>query len=605
MKVVLSTLNAKYIHSSLALYSLAKAGEKESRKLAVREYSINNSLLEILSDLFGEQPAVLGLACYIWNIEMILPLTAMIKKVLPDTVIVLGGPEVSADPAAALQRQPGVDCVVLGEGEDIWRNLLDVLEAGADIAAVKGLAVRRGQEILITGEPGRIQRLDSLEFPYSDEVMSALKDKIIYYESSRGCPFSCRYCLSGAAGTVRCRSLEPVCREMQFFIRHQVKQVKFVDRTFNAVKSHYFPLMRFLAKQDCDTNFHFEMAADLLDDEVVEFLAAAPAGRFQFEIGIQSTALDTLQAIQRHNHWERIVRNVDKIRAYDTIHLHLDLIVGLPRETWADFERSFNDVYWLRPHMLQIGFLKLLKGSGIRQDAPEYQYAFMSEAPYEVLASDAMTYGEIRRLKQLEEVFNQVYNSGHLTQTLRYLVSLWGNNPFRLFLDLTEYWERQRLFLAAHNAKKICRHLLDYIAASRPEAVALLQELMKFDALLDPRGGGRLEFLPWNERFGGNEREEGLKNGIQDPWLEEKNLFWRNPDIVKKYIPDFVFSSWRDLRKKYHIEVFPWNIPQWAKSSSAAPEEKATAALFEQSAGTVRVHLLATADFAPGKKEQL
>ena len=596
MKVVLSTLNAKYIHSSLALYSLAQAGKKEDRDLVVREYSVNNQLLEVLADLYGEAPAVLGLACYIWNIDMILALAGMVKKVLPLTVIVLGGPEAGAAPEEILLKQPGVDAVVLGEGEQIWAELLDALDRRESLAIVPGLAIRSGQEVAFTGSPGIIASLDSLEFAYSDQDMTRLKDKIIYYESSRGCPFFCQYCLSGNTGKVRCRSLASVYRELAFFIRHQVKQVKFVDRTFNANKKHYFPIMRFLADQKCQTNFHFEMSADLLDEEVLVFLAQVPAGRFQFEIGVQSTAPATLQALQRRNDWQKIVSNVKTVRNYDNIHLHLDLIVGLPYETWDDFERSFNDVYSLRPHMLQIGFLKLLKGSGIRRKAQQYGYIAMEDAPYEVLGHAALSYKEIRRLKQMEEVFNQVYNSGYLPRTLKFLIQLRQNNAFQFFISLAEYWEAANLFLAAHSPKNILHHMLHYVAAHHPEYLALTQELMKFDVLMDGRGG-RPEFLPWNESLLDSEDAGTTKSDTSNRWLEAKNDFWRSGDIVKKYVPDFRFSSWRDLHKRYHIEVFSVDIPRWTESGSECLQPEIVPVLFVKACGGNTFQMIAAGDF--------
>ena len=551
MKVVLTTLNAKFIHSSIALKYLEVACRPICSEIVSKEYTINNELLNILSDIYKEQPAIVGLACYIWNVDMTLKLAGLLKKVLPKVIIVLGGPEVTYDPADIMQQHSSVDYVVQGEGEETLRGLLIALQSDAPVNGIAGLTFRQN-EAIVTGKPQIVADLNTIPFPYCDEDIDKLQDKIIYYESARGCPFSCSYCLSSATCGVRFLNLERVYKDLQFFITHNVRQVKFVDRTFNARKEHYLPILRFLANSNCRTNFHFEIAADVLDDEVLEFLKEVPVGRFQFEIGIQSTYEDTLNKISRHNNWSKIVNYVTKIISYQNIHVHLDLIVGLPQENYERFGQSFNDVYQLQPQMLQIGFLKMLKGAAIRNSGDKFNYIFLDYAPYEVLGNDCLTYGDIRKLKILEEVFNQVYNTGRFKYSLLFLITLHGGNAFRFYHDLATYWEERELHLVAHSSKSLYKYLVDFCQAHHASEGELAQEFLRFDALMSEKGRVRPDVLPWNNEI----------------WATEKGTFWSRQETVRNYLPDYTFTNWRDIHKKHHIEVFLIDIPQYLQSGT-------------------------------------
>jgi radical SAM superfamily enzyme YgiQ (UPF0313 family) len=548
VKVVFSTLNAKYIHSSLALKYIQMACSTLSADVVIKEYTINNELLVILSDIYSEKPDVIGLSCYIWNIEMTLKLAGLLKKVLPNVIIILGGPEVSFDPLDVMKKCGFIDYVVQGEGENIVKELLEALCSNKPVNNINGLSFRQEEEVIV-GKPQIIEDVSTILFPYCKSDMEKLKDKIIYYESARGCPFSCQYCLSSATSGVRFFSLERVYKELEFFIYHNVKQVKFVDRTFNARKEHYLPILRFLATQDCRTNFHFEIAVDILDDEVLDFLQEVPVGRFQFEIGVQSTNQTTLEKISRHNNWPKIVEHVTRIVSYQNIHVHLDLIVGLPYENYARFGQSFNDVYQLQPHMLQIGFLKMLKGAGLRNIADQCGYVFLDDAPYEVLANDCLTYGEVRKLKILEEVFNQVYNTGRFKYTLAFLITLYEGNAFQFYHDLSAYWENEKLHLVTHSNKSVYKYILDFCILHHGQAVTICQEFLKFDALMSEKETIQPEILSWN----------------LNAWLDEKNEFWRNQHKASKYIADYAFTTWRDIKKKYRIEVFAIDIIGYIK----------------------------------------
>ncbi|MEN6568297.1 MAG: DUF4080 domain-containing protein [Veillonellales bacterium] len=542
MGVLLTTLNAKYIHSSLALRCLqAYCRPVCSQQIMLKEYTINNHLLDVVSDIFRQQPDVLGLACYIWNREAIIDLAAMIRKVLPQTVIILGGPEVSYDSVDCMAKHDFIDYIIQGEGEETLRLLLEALAKGKEVTGIPGLVYRENQQPVKNSGPQVMESLNNIPFPYEEEKLDELKDKILYYESSRGCPFSCQYCLSSASEGVRFTHLAKVYRELAVFVKHNVKQVKFVDRTFNCRKEHYLPILRFLAKQDCRTNFHFEIAADLLDDEVVGFFQDVPAGRFQLEIGVQSTNEGTLAEIHRQNNWPKIVDNVTRILSYGNIHVHLDLIVGLPFETLPQFGKSFNDVYQLKPDMLQIGFLKLLKGCGIRRKAAEHGYVYMDKAPYEVLGNRYMPYKEIRQLKIMEDVFNQYYNSGRFYYVLPFLIRLEQEDAFRFYRSLADFWEQRDLQLAAHNTKSLYHHLWDFCQIKYFLQKTACEEFLRFNALLlIEKTLLGAEFLNWNG----------------DKWSDEKNRFWRNDAVVKKYLPHYLFTTWRNNKKNYHIEVF-------------------------------------------------
>ena len=581
MKIVLVALNAKYIHSSLALRYLQAYCSPLEPDIVVKEYTINNGLLEILSDIYPEQPEVIGLSCYIWNIEMVMNLAGLIKKVLPQVIIVLGGPEVSFDPHALMQKHQSVDYIVQGEGERTLYLLLEALKDGHEPNNIAGLAYRQGKAVMVcTGTP-ILPALDDVPFPYRDEDMIELKDKIIYYESSRGCPFSCQYCLSSATQGVRFLSLERTLSDLAFFIAHNVRQVKFVDRTFNARKEHYLPILKFLATAHCDTNFHFEIAVDILDEETLDFLKGVPVGRFQFEIGIQSTNEPSLEAICRHNNWSKIVTYVRQINSYHNIHLHLDLIVGLPKEDYQQFAKSFNDVYDLKPDMLQLGFLKLLKGSGLRESGELHGYCYMDTAPYEVLSNQYMTYAEVRKLKVIEELFNNLYNNGRLKYTTDCLIREQGGDAFNFYERLAEYWEERGYNLLAHSVKSLYQHVLDFCTNIVPKSLQLCQEFLKFDALVGDHGSVRPEFLSWNI----------------EKWETEKTNFWRNQETVRKYLPGYVFTNWRDVKKRHHIEVFMMDIPEYLNNSGEA-RERYTAILYSYTDKTgVQYQRISEGDF--------
>jgi len=574
IKVILTTLNAKYIHSCLALrYLQYSCRDLDEMTMRIKEYTINHFLLDIVSDLYVEKPDVIGIACYIWNYTMIKQLAALLKKVLPDVIIVLGGPEVSYETKTVFEQCPQCDYVVVGEGEQAFHDLIELLYQGASVPKMSGLTSR-----LEPNDAGAfIPNLDDLPFPYEVEEMSLLSDKIIYYESSRGCPFKCQYCLSSVSRGVRYRSIDKVVQDLDFFVRQQVPQVKFVDRTFNANKKHYLPILEYIKKLDTQTNFHFEIAVELLDDEVVDFLADMPQGRIQFEIGIQSTHEPTLAAIERHNSWSEIVRKVNRLRSYNNMHLHLDLIVGLPLESRAIFGKSFNDVYSLQPQMLQIGFLKMLKGSGLRLNASQYDYVWMDQPPYEVLQNNILPYSDVRQLKLVETVFEQLYNKGRFRATLRRLVGL-SKGAFAFYEQFAFLWEQNNWHKVAHSTKNLYQHLMKYIGIFHSDDAALMKQLLKYDALMNDHGKIRPDFLAWNGK----------------QYDREISAFWHGSK-GEIYIPEFSFQTWREIQKNFHIEVFNIAVPSYLKKDQII--QQPSVLLFDYRNSEVSCTLIKDEDF--------
>ena len=477
-------MNAKYSHTSLAARYLRQA-VPGSRIL---ELTINDYLLPMLGQIYEMHPRVLGIACYIWNIELVKQLLRLLPAALPDCVIICGGPEVSYETAAFLEAFPMVDYVVRGEGEQAAAALCEKLMAGEKGIGIAGVAWRDADGVH-EGELVALDALDEMPFPYIEEEMAGIRERILYYETSRGCLFSCAYCLSCVTAGVRYLSLPRVLAELAFFVRHDVRQLKFVDRTFNAKKSHFLPILTYLASlpASCRTNFHFEVAIDVLDDDVLAVLARMPRGRVQLEIGIQSTNEATLAAVARVNHWEAIASHIRMIQSFRNMHLHVDLILGLPGEGISSFHRSFNEVFALRPDALQLGFLKFLKGAAMMKLVSQYHYQYMPMAPYEVLQSDALTYGEIRWLHTFEDVFERYYNADRCRTATAWLTEQFAaGDAFRFWERLADWWEAQGYHHCRHATRELYAYLLAFAQDAFPvdnETLVLLDALLRYDAI--------------------------------------------------------------------------------------------------------------------------
>ena len=538
MNVVLSTLNSKFIHSSLALRYLKAYGEAHGQAYDIVEYTINMPVLHILSDITEHDIDVLGFACYIWNIEMTLHVVDMVKAVRPDIKIVLGGPEVSFTADELLERCPNIDYIVQGEGEEAFHALVTALQLGNDglNPVIPGVRGRRNGSILGSAEAVEVRDLSTIPFPYTEEDMDDLEHKIIYYESSRGCPFSCQYCLSGNKNTVRFFPQERTLEELQWFIDHGVKQVKFVDRTFNCAPHHHRPLMEFMRDSDTDMNFHLEMEPELMTEWETNILCETPPGRIQIEVGVQSTHKKTLDAINRYNDWPYIQKSIRPIIQAGRTHVHMDLIVGLPHEDFNRFGQSFNDLFSLQPHALQIGFLKLLKGSGVRR-MREYKYVADPLAPYEVLSTHVLPYDDVRFLKYLEDVFERFYNSERFRTTFAYIGQqlIHGEtDAFSYFCDMTRAWLKEGNHKV--NLKDIDQiEFLYRFFLAKGDTIAA--ELLQYDTLVSYRGKVRSEAV-------------GLPKQTKE-LLQVGEAFWRNEEIASTFIPNYTFKEWRKIRQQY------------------------------------------------------
>ncbi|WP_311532641.1 DUF4080 domain-containing protein [uncultured Veillonella sp.] len=538
MNVVLSTLNSKFIHSSLALRYLKAYGEAHGQAYDIVEYTINMPVLHILSDITEHDIDVLGFACYIWNIEMTLHVVDMVKAVRPDIKIVLGGPEVSFTADELLERCPNIDYIVQGEGEEAFHALVTALQLGNDglDPVIPGVRGRRDSSILGSLEAVEVSDLASIPFPYTEEDMEDLEHKIIYYESSRGCPFSCQYCLSGNKNTVRFFPQERTLEELQWFIDHGVKQVKFVDRTFNCAPHHHRPLMEFMRDSDTDMNFHLEMEPELMTEWETNILCETPPGRIQIEVGVQSTHKKTLDAINRYNDWPYIQKSIRPIIQAGRTHVHMDLIVGLPHEDFNRFGQSFNDLFSLQPHALQIGFLKLLKGSGVRR-MREYKYVADPLAPYEVLSTHVLPYDDVRFLKYFEDVFERFYNSERFRTTFGYIGQqlIHGEmDAFTYFCDMTRAWLKEGNHKV--NLKDIDQiEFLYRFFLAKGDTIAA--ELLQYDTLVSYRGKVRSDAV-------------GLPKQTKE-LLQVGEAFWRNEEIASTFIPNYTFKEWRKIRQQY------------------------------------------------------
>ena len=492
MKVLLAAINAKYIHSNLGIYSLKTYGEKmlkewglaEQAEISLAEYTINHQMEQILQDIYKRKPDVIGFSCYIWNISYVKVILADIKKVLPDVKIWAGGPEVSYHGEAFLKEEPAVDLVMMGEGEITFAHFLKALLEGEDLKQVPGLMVRNADGTFTDTGFRQVMDMSQIPFPYAFMDMKELEHRIIYYESSRGCPFSCAYCLSSIDKKLRFRSLDLVLPELEWFLQAKVPQVKFVDRTFNCKKSHAMAIWQYIRDHDNGvTNFHFEIAADLLDKDELDLLSTMRPGLVQLEIGVQSTNEKTLEAIRRKTDIEEIREITETINSWHNIHQHLDLIAGLPYEDYDTFHRSFNDVYRMKPDQLQLGFLKVLKGSLMEKEAEKYGIMHKEKEPYEVLSTNWLSYKEVLRLKMVESMVEVYYNSGQFQNTLEYLVPQFAD-AFIFYEKLGAFYEKKGYSEISHSRMRRYEILLEFLREETDLDADVAAQHMLYDLYL-------------------------------------------------------------------------------------------------------------------------
>lgn len=542
MNIVLTAINAKYIHSNLAVYSLRAYAKAYKDEIMIAEYTINQQTDDILTDLYKKKPDVLCFSCYIWNLNYVEELVREIKKIFPQLPIWLGGPEVSYDAKDVLQRLPEVTGVMFGEGEATFLELTEFYHGEkSSLAEIEGIAYRTEQGEICENAWRKTIDLSTVPFVYHD--MADFKNKIIYYESSRGCPFSCSYCLSSVDKCLRFRDLELVKKELQFFIDEEVPQVKFVDRTFNCNHKHAMEIWRYLVEHDKGiTNFHFEVAADLLNEEELQLIETMRPGLIQLEIGVQSTNEKTIREIKRTMKFSEVARIVNRINQRGNVHQHLDLIAGLPYEGFESFKKSFDDVYRLHPEQLQLGFLKVLKGSYMEEMKESYGLVYKSRPPYEVLYTNWLSYEEVLTLKMVEEMVEVYYNSGQFTYTLHRLEQEF-DSPFELYLALGKYYENHELHLMSH--ARITRYeiLLDFIRSLEKLDEDLYKELLTFDLYLRENVKNRPDFA-----------------GEYQVEKQELNDFYETEVQEHQYLNGYEGYDKRQLRKMTHMERFHFDV---------------------------------------------
>lgn len=561
MKFLLAAINAKYIHSNLGVYSLKQyAGKRLCAQsggtadgesgpcIQMAEYTINQQLEWILEDIYRRNPDVVGFSCYIWNILYVKEIVRELKKVMPAITIWLGGPEVSYDAPQMLAEFPEVELIMLGEGEETFTRLVELYEktghqAGcsqmqAEFGRIPGITYRGADEDILSTGPAPLLSLDEIPFVYGD--LKDLQHRIIYYESSRGCPFACSYCLSSIDKRVRFRSLKLVKRELSFFLENRVPQVKFVDRTFNCNRNHALEIWRFLLEHDNgETNFHFEISADLLEAEELALMQQMRPGLIQLEIGVQTANPNTIREIRRSMDLELLKKNVAEVNRFGTVHQHLDLIAGLPFEDFESFRNSFNEVYRMEPEQLQLGFLKVLKGSYMADRAEDYGLLYRSQPPYEVLASRWLSYGQLIRLKGVEEMIEVYYNSGQFRSVIRPLAEEF-ETPFHLYDKLADYYHEKKLDGLNHNRLARYEILYQFIVAldERKTQLESYRDLLMQDLYLRENLKSRPSFA----------RDQTV-------WKEVIRSFFLREADEPRYLRGYEGYNFRQLIKMAHIEA--------------------------------------------------
>lgn len=598
MKFLLAAINAKYIHSNPGVYSLRAFARTKipGADIEIGEYTINHQMDLILQDIYRRKPDFIGFSCYIWNISYIMEIVRDVKKVLPEAEIWLGGPEVSYDAKKVLTREPDVSGIMRGEGELTFTELVraylqrektsvpdgytgesfrgqakeetsgcaentrmpenaegeNAHSDRLDLSQIPGITYRAANGEIEEHGPQRLLSLDEIPFYYDD--MAGFENRIVYYESSRGCPFSCSYCLSSIDKTVRFRSLDLVLPELQFFLDHKVPQVKFVDRTFNCKREHTLGIWRYLVEHDNGiTNFHFEVSADIFDEEELELIGKMRPGLIQLEIGVQSTNPDTIREIHRHMDLVKLKRAVDRVYDYRNTHQHLDLIAGLPYENYESFMRSFDDVYRMRPDQLQMGFLKVLKGSYMEEQVAAYDLKYRGIPPYEVLSTKWLPYSDVIRLKGVEDMVEVYYNSGQFPATMKLLEKRF-QRPSEIFVNLAEYYEKNGLTGISHS--RLARYEIlyrfleedmreeerDHVTAAKvPEtgqqSLADFRDSLMYDLYVRENIKSRPSFA-----------------SDQSPYKKEVREFFMAEEENPKWLTDYAGFDSRQMAKMAHLE---------------------------------------------------
>ena len=537
MKVLLIAINSRYIHSNLAVRYLRAYTKDMGYECKIKEFSINDREEHVLEQIIEEEPDVVAISTYIWNVEMVERLANLIKIVNPSIEIVYGGPEVSYDSMIFLKNNEG-EYVIEGEGENTYREFIEYKLGKREIESIRGLYYKKEGNVLYNGSRPAMS-LDDVVFPYEED--EDLSNKIVYYESSRGCPFNCKYCLSSTSHGVRFKSIDKVLKELQFFIDKKVKLVKFVDRTFNCNTKHSMAIWNFLINADTNTHFHFEISADILKDEEIELLRKAPLDRFQFEVGVQTTNDDVLRNINRFVNFSDIKEKVQELLSIRNIKQHLDLIAGLPGEDYDSFVRSFNDVHSIKPEEIQLGFLKLLKGSAMREESSKYDMKFSTYPPYEILSTNKISYKEIIILKKVEGVVDKYYNSQKFNNILKYFYNKY-DRPYNFFYELAMFFDKKGYFNKNIGNSEYYKVFLDFNMEILKNDDVYLKDIIRFD------------YLTFNKK-------RGMPEFLRDSITKEEEAA-----IKEKYVKKYSF-------REYSIEKFAINIDKYVKEGRVIVED--------------------------------
>lgn len=558
MKVVLTTLNAKYIHTCLAIRYLKSFCEHEF-DIELTEYTIKDPVMNIVSDLYQRKADVIGFSCYIWNIEETIKVISMLRKVQPDVKIILGGPEVSYDTKEWLERLSDVDFIVMGEGEETFLHLLQQIRDDEKYHFVFGMAYRNAAgEVVIN--PGRPKLdLNDIPSPHRFEAdMAELGKRVVYFETSRGCPFSCQFCLSSIEVGVRYFDIERTKADLLYLIANGAKLIKFVDRTFNIKRDYAMEMFQFLIDNHQGCVFQFEITADIMRPEVLDFLAEkAPPGIFRFEIGVQSTNDHTNELVKRRQNFAKLTRTVKMVKDSGKIDQHLDLIAGLPHEDYQTFRKTFNDVFALSPEELQLGFLKMLRGTGLRLDAEKYGYVYMDHAPYEMLSNDVMPFSDVVRLKRLEDVLEKYWNSHRMDYTMHYLMEHEFDSPFDFFQAFGDYWESKGWQKIGHQLEDLFIRLEAFLCQHGMKRMDVVLGLMKLDYFMNHKYKPRK--IWWQAELDKQEasfvlreaasRPERISQAFKELELSEKEL---HKHAVVERIPFLASSSLLPKEQAWH-----------------------------------------------------
>lgn len=598
MKFLLAAINAKYIHSNPGVYSLRAFARTKipGADIEIGEYTINHQMDLILQDIYRRKPDFIGFSCYIWNISYIMEIVRDVKKVLPEAEIWLGGPEVSYDAKKVLTREPDVRGIMRGEGELTFTELVraylqrektsvpdgytgesfrgqakeetsgcaentrmpenaegeNTHSDRLDLSQIPGITYRAANGEIEEHGPQRLLSLDEIPFYYDD--MAGFENRIVYYESSRGCPFSCSYCLSSIDKTVRFRSLDLVLPELQFFLDHKVPQVKFVDRTFNCKREHTLGIWRYLVEHDNGiTNFHFEVSADIFDEEELELIGKMRPGLIQLEIGVQSTNPDTIREIHRHMDLVKLKRAVDRVYDYRNTHQHLDLIAGLPYENYESFMRSFDDVYRMRPDQLQMGFLKVLKGSYMEEQVAAYDLKYRGIPPYEVLSTKWLPYRDVIRLKGVEDMVEVYYNSGQFPATMKLLEKRF-QRPSEIFVNLAEYYEKNGLTGISHSRLARYEILYRFLEEDMREEERDHVTAAKVPETGQPSLADFRDSLMYDLYVRENIKSRPSFASDQSPYKKEVREFFMAEEENPKWLTDYAGFDSRQMAKMAHLE---------------------------------------------------